>query len=349
MGFVKEIGMSNNNNVGKKAVMLDICTERIFFTSVMLTEDVISVAQMNLQGKITRTIEEKVLPGSDSAMIETIIRLVNRLWEETEDSRAVYYGLGIAVPAPIKRGMMMESAAFKSLVGFNLLDILKKEFNCPIKINNNADAAALAESWFGNYYNVDSLAFILIDQGIGCGVVINEELFIGKNGLSNEFGHTIVGKQGYTDCFCGNSGCLSSFASDRALAALLHKAPNGNKVISIHDGIMKIEVPKLHEALLNNKNCNKAVDAVAEMLGIGLANLIDTLSADMIIVEGHIAHIRNFLEKIEVSCAKNIHPMYANTYSISHSKLGLSAPLIGAGTFLYKDLCMNPYMLSRTS
>ena len=346
MGFVKEIGSSNNKNVGKKATMLDICTDRIFFISVMLTEYVISVARMNLQGEITKILKEKVVTSSDVSMIDIIIRQINELWASAQADNIVYYGIGVSVPAPIKKGLMMASASFKSLIGFNLFDILSKEFDCPVHLNNNADAAALGEKWFGNYYNVDTLAFIIIDQGIGCGVVINDELFIGENGLSNEFGHTVIGKKGYTNCFCGNPGCLSSFASDRALASLLIEEEGDEKIVSVVDDIMKIEVNVLNDRLQNNKKYNKAVNSVAEMLGIGLANLINMLSADLVVVEGSICHIKNFIEKVEQSCVEHIHAMYFNSYSIKKSQLGSVAPLIGASAFLYKDLCMNPYLIA---
>src|SRR5205085_11644134 len=88
-------------------------------------------------------------------------------------------------------------------------------------VDNDANAAALAELWFGRPEVSDSRDFIivLVAEGIGTGIVFDGQIYRGERGAAGEFGHMIVGENGPVECSCGNRDCWEAFASERAAVA----------------------------------------------------------------------------------------------------------------------------------
>lgn len=100
--------------------------------------------------------------------------------------------------------------------------MVEERFNLPVYIDNEANAGALGEKWFGNWGDVSHLVYVSVGIGIGAGIVIGDEIYRGAKGFAGEVGHTTID---FNDdvCSCGNVGCLENFASERALLSLIQK------------------------------------------------------------------------------------------------------------------------------
>ena len=346
MGYIEQIGLSNKPSVGKKATLLDIRSNKIFSIAVNFTGNDIVAAKINLRGDCINVIKRTLGEQSVKTIIEEVIQIIKEIIENIKEKEQVYCGIGVAFPGPVDNGTLMYPASFKNVEGFNLVDILSKEFLCTVNVENNADAAALAESWFGKYYNLKSLVYILIEQGIGCGIVINNELYYGCNRLSNESGHIIVKPDG-PKCFCGNYGCLAAIASDRAI---LNMAPDD---LLVKLSIVKDERPSTKDILKiidylqdHSKDFDDNIKEIAKYLGIGLANIFNALVPDIILVDGNLLNVPSFLDLVIESAREHIHPIFKNSLHIRPSQLGRNAAIIGAGTFLLKELYFNPLKLN---
>ncbi|HVF43463.1 MAG TPA: ROK family protein, partial [Pyrinomonadaceae bacterium] len=152
------------------------------------------------------------------------------------------------------------------------------------RVDNDANAAALAELWFGRPEVSESRDFIiaLVAEGIGTGIVFDGQIYRGERGAAGEFGHMIVGQNGPVACSCGNSDCWEAFASERAAVARYVKnvgAPSGESV-SFED--------VMERALGGEQAAIEALTETAHYLGIGISNLIVGLSPEAVVVGGRI-------------------------------------------------------------
>jgi predicted NBD/HSP70 family sugar kinase len=151
-------------------------------------------------------------------------------------------------------------------------------------VDNDANAAALAELWFGRPEISDARDFImlLVTAGIGTGIVFDGQVYKGMCGAAGEYGHMIVGSKAPIACSCGNYDCWEAFASERAALARYSKesgqANNGNLSFA----------QLVERALGGERAAQDALTQTAYYLGIGIANLIVGSSPEAVIVSGAI-------------------------------------------------------------
>jgi predicted NBD/HSP70 family sugar kinase len=154
----------------------------------------------------------------------------------------------------------------------------------PVTVDNDANAAALAELWFGRPEVSEARDFIiaLVAEGIGTGIVFDGQIYRGERGAAGEFGHMIVGQNGPVDCSCGNRDCWEAFASERAAVARYQANAGGG-------GGGRVEFDEVIDRALGGEPA--AIDALTETahyLGIGISNLIVGLSPEAVVVGGRI-------------------------------------------------------------
>jgi predicted NBD/HSP70 family sugar kinase len=153
----------------------------------------------------------------------------------------------------------------------------------PVEIENDANAAALAELWYGpmDISSAHSLLFVLIVEGIGTGYILNGQLHIGSSIGSGGFGHIPMDPVG-PRCTCGNLGCWEALASDHATISQFHgKYPELiSSVRSVHDLV--------DLALTGNEKARQQLLVTASLIGRGIRGLAQGLSPEVIVVGGQI-------------------------------------------------------------
>jgi predicted NBD/HSP70 family sugar kinase len=153
----------------------------------------------------------------------------------------------------------------------------------PVTIDNDANAAALAELWFGRPEVSEPRDFImvLVAEGIGTGIVFDRQVYRGERSAAGEFGHMIVGQEGPVACSCGNYDCWEAFSSNYAAVARY------NKLAERRDGKRTISMKKLvKRALEGEQAAMNALIETARYLGIGISNMIVGLSPEAVVVSG---------------------------------------------------------------
>ncbi|HNT73979.1 MAG TPA: ROK family protein [Anaerolineae bacterium] len=150
-----------------------------------------------------------------SAVLRRVQLAIHQVWPMDNPVS----GIAIGVPGPIdfKRGVVRFAPNLPGWQNVPLRDILLEKFHAPVFVGNDADVAALAEHRFGAGRGVADMIYMTISTGIGGGMIFNNRLFTGGNGLGGEIGHLVVDMQGPL-CGCGNSGCLEVMASGTAIA-----------------------------------------------------------------------------------------------------------------------------------
>lgn len=202
----------------------------------------------------------------------------------TQYSRAKFGSVGVSVPGLIDR----ETGTIKvspNLEWENLpiQSILEKRLNLPVFVENDANAAAFSELWYGpvEESNIRTLLFILVVEGLGTGLIINGELHVGSRLGLGGFGHMSIDPNGEL-CSCGRRGCWETFASERATVERFHR-------VTAKQGLPIIGLPDL--IALANKNDEMALESIritGEYLGEGISNLVHGIYPETVVIGGSI-------------------------------------------------------------
>ena len=221
--------------------------------------------------------------GSE-AVIKNIVAFIKRLSVGFEGRVS---GIGLGIPGLIdgEKGEVIVSnnIAWERV---NIVAALEKEFSCPIKITNDANAAALGEHKFGAGSKYRSSVFITIGTGIGSGIIIDGKIFAGNKGAGAELGHMIIHPNG-EPCACGSRGCYERYASATALIRETKKAIENNP-----DTLMR-EVPieevggrTAWQYADKDATAKRVLDEFFENLAIGVTNVANILRPEAIIFGG---------------------------------------------------------------
>lgn len=344
--FLQEIGYSDEISAGKKGTLLDIRQDKIYVLSVKLSDGFVYMAKVNLKGVSVRCSQYALDKENAESVILKLKELITVYLDDMRNEAQICYGIGITVPSPVRNGAMAFSLSFQYLENVNLEKAFEDIFDGPVHVSNNADAAALAETWFAGMGEKDRLAFVLIEQGIGCGIVLNKEVYFGPQLFSNEFGHMIVKEDGPV-CFCGNRGCLASLASDWSVSRQIKQEMNGEIPEKLFEGDLESDGKLFSYMLKNPGKFSRYTNQAARYMGIAIANMIDLLMPDVVVVDGNLALMPEFVEGVKEACKEHVHPFFRDIVNIRRSHLKEDAVLIGASAFLLRELYANPNLINK--
>lgn len=239
-------------------------------------------------GVILKKITAKTLKSPDGkAIVAQLVEIIKSLQPKNKKIKAV----GIGIPGQIdKAGTVFNMPNVPALLGVNIQKALKAKLKLPIIIENDANAAALAELKYGAGKKLNNFVFITISTGIGGGIIINRELYRGANNTAGEVGHMVIVPDG-PRCGCGNRGCWEVLGSGTALANMA-KARIQSGVVSL---IMEKAANDLNQ--VNGEAIAEAArkqDPLAlELLdvngfynAVGITNLVNCFDPEAIIIGG---------------------------------------------------------------
>jgi glucokinase len=196
----------------------------------------------------------------------------------TEVGGTAAAGVGAALPGPVdpREGRMLAAPTIPELAGLPLPTLLSAAFGCPARLENDANACALAESRWGAGVGYDSLAYVTVSTGIGGGFVLHGRLFRGAGGTAAEFGHQVLDPAG-PPCDCGSRGCLEALASGRGIA-------RRGAALGLPDAEAAAAA-----ARAGDPSARALWAATAEYLGQGIGNLINILDPAVVVLGGGVA------------------------------------------------------------
>lgn len=343
LGYIREIGTTDDGLIGKPAVLLELHTEKIFAVAVLLQDDSLIVAKVDLTGQLSCVMKKPLRTIKPVPVTRLMNEMLHTMLRGMEERGQKLAGIGLSVPSPILDRKLVYSHSLKPLENFNFYDVLAREFRCPIFVENDADAGTLAESWFGSAAGSPRVYYLIIHHGIGSGFAYDRAPYYGTHKITPEFGHIVLVPNGAA-CFCGNRGCVSAVASDMTLSNYMLNGGQLTDDLYLDMDRLARAVPRTIQQLTraSAQQMPSYVWDCADLLGIGLANLMNTLCPDQIIVSGSIFEIPGFFDRTVQSAQRSAHPMLSSRMRISRSQFGNDAPLIGAGAFALRELYANP-------
>ncbi len=258
--------------------------------------------------------------GFDDAMRRT----AEMLHAAARQAGVGYCGIGVACPGPLDpfSGIVGDVGTLPGWQGGDIVAALSGEFGVPVAIENDADAAALAEASWGTAKGSSRFLYVTISTGIGAGIVLSGELYRGVDGAHPELGHQALDRAGPL-CYCRARGCWESLASGRAMTAwLLERNPQAGEI----SAAQICALARGGDAL-----ARRAVEREGFYLGLGLANLITIFAPDTIALGGGVMKSADlFLERIQQVIHEVCTQVPAEKTVLTLASLGAETGLAGA-------------------
>jgi predicted NBD/HSP70 family sugar kinase len=277
-------GAEGPSSGGRKPTYLNINAEAAYVLAVDIGVRDTAYAVSDFNGRILKQ-RNLITEGDARDFIYRLAADITGLVKSSY-SRVKFAGVGVSVPGLIRRDT--GEVAVSPNLGWNGLPIkklLEDKLDLPVYVENDANAAAFSELWYGplDEIKVKTLLYILVVDGLGCGLIINGELHVGSKVGMGGFGHMCIEPNGEL-CSCGRKGCWETLASESATIARYHRLMS-NKNGSITTSITDI----IAAANRGDEKAAASLIATAEYLGEGIASLAHGLSPETVVVGGEIA------------------------------------------------------------
>lgn len=217
--------------------------------------------------------------------IEIIISLINKI-NNTFNHEIKAIGISAGGPLDSEKGLFISPPHLPAWHGVNIKEILEKEFNIPTYLENDANACALAEYYYGNGINSKNFVFLTFGTGLGAGLILNGSLYRGSNSQAGEIGHIRISEDGPL-CY-GKRGCIESFCCGAGIAQF-HKDLTGENLSTKE--IFNLAKEKEDQLAINT------VKKSSEKLGYALALIIDLLAVDCIVIGSIYSRDQEIIDK----------------------------------------------------
>ena len=286
-------GAEGPSSGGRKPTYLNINAENAYVLAIDIGVRDTAYAVSDFNGRILK--QKNIITEGDPG--EFIDRLADNIQKliRSDYGHVNFAGVGVSIPGLVKRET--GEVAVSPNLGWRdlpLRAILESKLGLPVYVENDANAAAFSELWYGplDEIKVKTLLYILVVDGLGCGLIINGELHVGSKVGMGGFGHMCIEPNGEL-CSCGRKGCWETLASESATVARYHR------LMSNRDGSITTSITDIiSQANRGDEKAIAALTATAEYLGEGIASLAHGLSPETIVIGGDIAAAWNILGPI---------------------------------------------------
>jgi predicted NBD/HSP70 family sugar kinase/biotin operon repressor len=253
--------------------------------------------------------------------MEQAAQLVEHVLEAANADAGRLLGVGMGLPGPVhSTGVVGSSAILPGWAGTQAAERMRERLQMEVWLGNDANLGALAESTWGAGRDACGLVYLKLATGIGAGIVIDGHLFEGAGGTAGEIGHTSLDETGDI-CRCGSRGCLETYASGSAIAALLGRSV-GEKLI-IEDVVTR--------AVGGDPGCRRALADAGRHIGAAVADLCNLINPERIVVGGSMAIAGDLLlDPLREAVGLRAIPSAAEDVEIVPGELGERAELLGA-------------------
>jgi len=256
---------------------------------------------------------------------------------ETGARRADFVGVGIGAPGPLNREkgivIVTPNLGWKN---FPLREEISKRVRLEATLDNDANCATLGEFWCGAARGGRNVIGLTLGTGIGGGIILEGELYHGSSDVAGEIGHTSIDANGRR-CKCGNYGCLEAYASGPAIAERAREALRGDEsesiLVTLVDGDQrKITAQTVYEASKRGDAvATEVVRETAQILGTGVANLLNIFNPDVVVLAGGVTQAGDALfQPLRAEVRRRAFKPAWQVCKIVPGALPLSAGVVGA-------------------
>jgi len=312
---------------------------------VEINVDYVMVILTDFTANILLRARRALRPTDNQELIlDRVERLVKQALLEGEASNLRPLGIGVGLPGLVSfpKGEL-KLAPNLNWRNIPLQELWVQKFALPVYVENEANAAALGEFYFGEAQGVENFIYLSAGIGLGGGVIINGKLFRGSSGYASEVGHMTIDPQGSL-CGCGKRGCLETLAGPRAvvervartlktgLASSLSELQNGGSGQLTFDDVIEA-------AQANDPVALAALEEVGRVLGVGVANLVNIFNPELVVLGGALNQASSIiLPVVKQAVQENALEPSAENLQITPSALGADACVMGAVALVLDEI-----------
>jgi fructokinase len=264
-----------------------------------------------------QVIERKRVATNQNNGYESILNTIKDLVSDLKENHNEKSSIGVCTPGALsKESGFIKNSNTQCLIGKDLKNDLEKILDQKISIENDANCFALAEARFGAAKTHETVFGVIMGTGVGGGLVIDGKIHAGRTNIAGEWGHHCIKPNG-NDCYCGRKGCVETYISGPSLEQRWNELTKQNTSVS---NIIKNSQEDAYKTWKKE---------FLENFGLSLANVIDILDPDAIVLGGGLSNIQFLYDE-----GKNL--VYDNVFSdaidtpILKNQLGDSAGVFGA-------------------
>jgi glucokinase len=294
-------------------------------------------------------VEDTPTAAGADAVVDRIVSMIERVIEEAivfkGAKREHFVGVGIGAPGPLdrKNGVVIVAPNL-GWRDFPLRDAVSDRVRIPATLDNDANCATLGEWWRGAAQGTRHVVGLTIGTGIGGGIVLDGQLYHGASDVAGEVGHTTIDSTGRY-CRCGNYGCLEAYASGPAIALRAREALERDEASVLHrmvnEDLSLLTAATVYDAANNGDSLAlEVVRDTAKFLGTGVANLLNLLNPDVVVITGGVTRAGDRLfEPLRAEVKRRAFRPAVKACRIVPGKLAGTAGMVGAvATFRQQKL-----------
>ncbi|MCS6816829.1 MAG: ROK family protein [Blastocatellia bacterium] len=266
----------------------------------------------------TRVLERVFLPTladrSKEEVLHQVFASVDLVLERASHRIEQIDGIGVVAPGPLdpRTGTLLYSPNIPALKDVPIVRLMRERYGRPVRIENDANAAGLAEALFGAGAGYEHVFYVTVSTGIGTGVILGGKIYGGRTGMAVEAGHVTIDYDGPL-CNCGHRGCIEAFASGTAITRRTKEKLRQAMVPSLlHDlvaGDLEAITPIVvgEAARRGDPLALEVVEETARFLSIWLGGMINVFDPDIIVLGGGVSQWGDLL----FSRLRQLTPMYS--------------------------------------
>ncbi len=333
-GWLRQAGSRGTGALGRRPRHLELDPTRLALLGAEVGDDFINAVACGLQGEVlfSRRIDYRHVEQGQS--IRDTAALMAEARAAVLAGKRKVLGAGVAVAGMVDTDGFLRLAPsigwrevpFGTLLAAALVE--RRAADMPIKVLNDANAAALSEYVFGTGPAVGSLVFLSLGYGVGAGIVLEGGLHVGYDGLAGEVGHTIIKVDG-ARCACGRRGCAETILSQKVISR--QATGREDPVLRVSDLV----------ALLDQGNAvmKRVVREAGEHLGLVLQNLVVTVNPEVLILGGPLSRLQGLVDVAVAELQRLTGDLPYHRNEVRVCRFGLNAAAVGAaGSVLHQTL-----------
>jgi glucokinase-like ROK family protein len=348
--FVSEIGTGKIEDTGRPGIFLELNPAAGCILGAEIGVDFISVIVTDFAVRVVhRHYEYTGLNRGQAAILDRTLSVISEAVGAAERHSSNILGLGLGMPGlvDVESGTLLFAPNLK-WHDVPVRKMLQDRFSFPIYVDNEANMAALGESYFGVARGARTVLYVSAGVGLGGGIVFDSRIMRGAAGFVGEVGHMTMVQDGIP-CNCGNKGCWETLVSQSALYHRVGEAVSSGRATSLSDktggDFAQLTVPMIAEAAQEGDQVARdALEQTAVNLGIGLANLINALNPEIVVFGGILSVARDsIMPVIEREVSKRALPWPVRTMKVLPAAHGFDACVMGAVATVYQDILSRPF------
>lgn len=322
-GLVEERGLTDTTDVGRKGILLAVRNQGAYFLGVAISRSHVRCDLYDLSFNLVKSIRPKFYSSEEMVAI-----LLNFIKETEKETSGRLYGVSIGVPAMVddEAQKVISSTVLDIFPPDDMVDRVKKLVpDASVFMYNNS--GFIAYSAKEAHKDVATLFSVDIGEGVGAGLVIDGELFTGRNGFAGEFGHISVDYNG-KPCRCGSRGCIEGLVNVPTILEQIEKVSGRQGLTTAQDAVAVLDG--------GNRAAKTVLDDVAKILAYGLNGVINLFDPELIVISGEIKAFGDYLLKpLREHLSKM--SLFANGVEVEMYLAEKNAVTLGGAYYAFKD------------